>query len=298
MSVRVTQGMLHARQLADVARATSQLADATQLATSQKRISKPSDDPTGTARALALRDKLSAVGTQQDAAESAGLMLDTADTALQGISESLARVRELTVRGASATTGEAGRQAIAAELGGIIAGVKDLANAQSPDGYVFAGTAVGTPPYAASSDAYQGNDGTIAQSVGPGVGVRANPVVGSDLFGSGGGDGKLLDVLRSIQAHLTSGDTAALGGADLTALTGAQDATATAAVAVGAGRQRIDAATSRLQEATLATTKGISGLEDADLASSLISLTQQQQAYQAALKATGSLVGTSLMDFL
>jgi flagellar hook-associated protein 3 FlgL len=297
VTVRVTQGMMNARQLADVQRATYQLSEATREAASLKRISRPSDDPTGTSRALALRDQAAANDSHATAASAAGTMLDTADSALQGLSDTLSRVRELTVRAASTSTGPSGRQAIAAELGTLIDQVKDLANAKAGDAYVFSGTATTTAPYGSASDAYQGNGSAIAQTIGPNVSVVANPVIGSDLFGTGG-DGKVLDVLRSIQAHVSTGDVASLSTTDLKALQDNQDAVVTASVQVGAAQTRVDAASSRLQDVSLATTKQISGLEDADLASSLLHLTQQQQAYQAALKATGSLVGQSLMDFL
>ena len=47
------------------------------------------------------------------------------------------------------------------------------------------------------------------RQIGPGVSLTINTVAG-DILGSGqaAGDGKLLDTLRTISAHLRSGDTA------------------------------------------------------------------------------------------
>ena len=299
MSVRVTQSMVASRQLADVQRATSQLADATRTASTQKRITQASDDPTGTARALGMRDALQAMDGHEAAASAAGGMLDAADTALQGMSDVLGRVRELTVRAASAGTDASGRASIATELQGLTSTLKDLANASYDGRYVLAGAASGTRPYdPAGGDAYAGDAGVVAQQVGPGTSVVANPVTGGALLGSGAGDGKLLDVLRTIAAHVGAGDVASLGSSDLRALSGADDALGAAVAAVGAGQQRTSAAQARIGDSRTATTKALKGVEDADLASSLVALTSQQSAYQAALKATGSLLSKSLMDFL
>lgn len=298
MSMRVTQSMISARQLTAVQRSSDALADATLQASTQKRINAPSDDPTGTSRALALRDSLAALDGHDAAVGTATNLLGTAATALRGVSDALQRVRELTVRGANGTTTDQGRQAIAVELRSIVDSVKDQANAAYDGTYVFAGTASDAKPYGSSSDAFGGSGGVLAQQVGPSTSVQANPVNGGELFGSASGDGKVLDVLRTIIGHLDAGDVGSLGTTDLAALSRVTDAVGVASTTVGGVQQRVDAASSRIASARVTATKALSGIEDVDLAGSLVKLTNQQTAYQAALKSTAAIVSTSLMDFM
>ena len=66
----------------------------------------------------------------------------------------------------------------------------------------------------------------------------------------------------------------------------------------GAQTNRLDAATTRLDQITGALTEQLSNTEDADIAKTLIEFNSQSAAYQAALKAGANIVQSSLMDFL
>ena len=125
-------------------------------------------------------------------------------------------------------------------------------------------------------------------------------VVGREVLGDGqgSGDGKLLAVLRDVAAHLRSGDGASLRGSDLRALDANLETLLGVRARNGAQSNRIEAATTRLAEVEEATTKQLSGTEDADLAKTLITLNSQSAAYQAALRAGANIVQASLLDFL
>jgi len=124
------------------------------------------------------------------------------------------------------------------------------------------------------------------------------------VLGSGStpsSDGKLIDTLRSISAHLKSGTTAdadALRTTDLAALDSNQDSLNNARATVGATVNRLTAATSRLSDIEVTTQKVLSDTQDADLAQSILQLTSQQNALQAALKSGASVIQPSLLDFL
>ena len=66
----------------------------------------------------------------------------------------------------------------------------------------------------------------------------------------------------------------------------------------GAQSNRLDAATSRLQDLETATTKQLSDTQDADFTQTMMDLNSQSAAYQAALRAGATIVQSSLMDFL
>lgn len=285
------------RLIGNLGTTQSRLAELQLQAATGSRINKPSDDALGAHDSLRRRDELGQLQGFQDAASDATGWLQTADGALGQITNLLHRVRELTVQGANGATTQPDRNRIATELGAIIDSVKDAANARYGDSYVLAGQDTTTPPYVSgATDTYAGDAGVIARQVGPNTSVQVN-TTGGALLGSGGGDGKLLDVLRTIQTNLTSGNTTALT-AGLTALDGSLDAVAGARATLGAAQARVDAASERALDATETATRLLGDTESVDLAEVLTKLSAEQTAYTAALKTGATVIQTSLLDFL
>lgn len=300
MTLRVTEGMMSRRLLSDLGLASRKIADAQREISTGKRITKPSDDPTGAHRAIVLRGQIAESQRHAKNVDEATGWLTTTDTALASMQDIVHRVRELTVQGANDTTDPDARNAIALEIDQLADALKTAANANYAGQYVFSGTQTTTAPYAPGSDTYQGDAGTIAREIGPGVSVQIN-ALGSTVVGSGGGDGKLLATLRNIAADLRAGTAAganSLRTTDLQDLDTNLDTLGQARSIIGATQNRLDAAATRLADITDANTKLLSDTEDADMSEAILDLTTQQTVYQAALRAGASIIQTSLMDFL
>ena len=297
MTARITTQMMSRNVLADINNAASQLDRTRQKASSGKELTRPSDNPYATARALKLRETVEGTRQHTRNAEDAIGWQDAAESALGAISETVRRVRELLIQASSGTTDAASRKVIATEVGQLIQEVKEHGNASYAGRFVFGGTNTDRPPYpAGAGDAYAGNNRLIAREIGPGVSLAIN-VPGSRVIGSGAGDG-ILGALRRIEADLNANNAAALGGRDLAALDTQLDALMVVRAENGAGSNRIESALSRLAEFEETTVRQLSATEDADFAQVMIDLNSQQAAYQAALKSGANIVQSSLMDFL
>ncbi len=295
--MRITQGMMQDRLLGDLRTSQTRIAQLQRQGQTQTSINTPSDDALGAATALRTKDDLGRLKGYQDNAADATGWVTSADTALQHITDLIHRAHELGVNGASDTTNAAGRAAMAKELGAIIDSVKDSANARYGDSYVFSGHDTTTPPYTqGATDTYAGDSGVIARTIGPGQSVQVN-ATGNTFLGSGGGDGKLLDVLRTLQTNLTSGNTAGMG-TDLKNLDAQLDAVGSVRATLGATQNRVDAANESALDATDTATKLLDDVSGVDLAEVLTQLSLQQTAYTAALKTGASVIQTSLLDFL
>jgi flagellar hook-associated protein 3 FlgL len=303
MSTRVTNQMISRSVLSDLNEVSQRLSKTQQKMSSGKQITRPSDDPYGTSRALSLRSDVAATQQYQRNVGEAEAWQNVTDAALSKITEAVQRARDLTIQGASDSAGQAARNAAAAEIDQLIASVKQEANASYGGRYVFAGTATNAPPYAvAGADTYVGNAGTVAREIGPGVSVQVN-VVGSTLLGNGqaAADGKLLDVLRDISQHLKSGivaDANTLRTTDLKALDVNLDALSQTRATVGATTNRLESADARLQQVEESSIKLLSDVEDADMAKTYVDFSMQQSVYQSALRAGSNIVQQSLLDFL
>ena len=303
MGTRITNLMISRSVLGDLNDVSNRLAKTQQRMSSGKQITRPSDDPYGTSRALTLRSDVAATQQyQRNVGEAIGWQNIT-DAALSKINDAVQRARELTIAGASDSAGVAARNSAAAEIDQLIEAVKGEANASYGGRYVFSGTDTNIRPYAVGgADAYAGNGAAVAREIGPGVAVQVN-VVGQSLLGDGqaANDGKLLDTLRDIAQHLRGGTVAdgnALRSTDLKALDTNLDALTQARATVGATTNRLEAADSRLAQTEESATKLLSEVEDADMSQTLIDFSMQQNVYQSALRAGSNIIQQSLLDFL
>lgn len=303
MSMRVTTLMSSRATLRDLNDGLSRLTRLQSQLSSGKQITRPSDDPYGTSRALSLRGELGGLDQFQRNVDDGTGWLNTSDTALGQMSDVLGRVRELLVQGGTDTAGPSARAAMADEIDQLAESVKQEADVQYGGRSVFSGTATDTPPYAlGGADTYAGDAGTITRAIGPGVEIPINTDIRT-LLGDGQAarDDKLLNTLRDISDHLRGGTTAdanALRGTDLQRLDTNLDTLNGIRADVGARTNRLAIAASRLSGLALNSTKLLSDTEDADMAQTITQYTTQQAAYSAALKAGANIVQTSLLDFL
>lgn len=303
MASRITSNMISRSVLSDLNDVSNRLAKTQQRMSSGKQITRASDDPYGTSRALTLRGDIEGTQQYQRNVNEATAWQNVTDAALSKITDALHRARELAIGGASDSAGPAARTAAAAEIDQLIASVKQEANASYGGRYVFSGTATDVRPYDVNGvDTYAGDTATVAREIGPGVSVQVN-VLGVDVLGQGQGaaDGKLLNVLRDISQHLKSGsvvDMNTLRSADLKGLDTNLDSISQARATVGATTNRLESADGRLQEVEESLTKLLTDVEDADMAKTYVDFSMQQSVYQSALQAGANIVQQSLLDFL
>jgi flagellar hook-associated protein 3 FlgL len=294
--MRITQNMMSRGLLDDLQNVTTRLSRTQQKLSSGKQLTAPSDDPFATSRALQLRADLAQNQQYQRNVDEANSWQSTADTALGKVGDVVLRARDLVVQGASDTIGSTARASIAAEITQLIDSVKSEGNAKYAGRFIFSGSATLTQPYqTGASDTYSGNTEIVQREIGPGVQIDLNQP-GVNVFGDSAGG--LLQTLRTIVGDLQSNNGAALQNADLKALDAAHDTLTVSRAVVGASQNRLDTATSRLQEFEQSTTLMLSNTEDADMAKTLVDFSTQQAVYQSALKSGAQIIQPSLMDFL
>lgn len=299
--MRITEGIIAGRNLADLQRANAAVAKASLQVSTGNRLQRPSDDPQAVQKALNLRGDLAATAQYMDTANASQGWAQATDDALADINDVLQRAREAVVQGGNGTMSQKDRNDIATQIDQLIGQAKSSGNATFDGQYIFAGQKTDTAPYDPDgADAYNGDTGSIIRTIGPGVSVQLNGSMGSVL--GNGSDGKALQVLRDIATHLrggTAADTNALRTTDLAAIDASMADVSTARAEAGALSNRLTTAANRLTDLQASTEKVRSGVEYVDLAEAISQLSSQQAVYQAALQATGSsLSQRTLMDFL
>jgi flagellar hook-associated protein 3 FlgL len=139
-----------------------------------KRINKPSDDPTGVARLLEIKEQIATVGQYERNANFAKTQLSLEENALVGIANILERVRELTIQASNDTLNTNNRQSIAAEIRTRLDELVAIGNSKDGSGdYLFAGFQDNDQPFLVSGNiiSYSGDQGQIFSQVGARVQV-------------------------------------------------------------------------------------------------------------------------------
>jgi flagellar hook-associated protein 3 FlgL len=297
---RVTHHSIQVSTLSNLQRNLSAMGALQEQLSTQKRINRPSDDPTGTVSALQLRAGLRATEQHGRNADDGIGWLGATDSALQSASDVLIRAKVQTVAalntGAQSSTS---RAAFAIEVEGIRDDLVRLANTEYLGRSVFAGTsgaeAALTAP-AAPGGAYTWaptGTGTVERRVADDAVVRVD-TAGQEVFGDG--PTSVFALLDTIAVQIRTADPAL--GDSMAALDERITAVAAALSSVGARYGRLEAAQQAAQDRTLALTTSLSEVESIDLPATIVQLQSQEVAYKAALGATAKVLQPSLMDFL
>src|SRR3954454_6357968 len=295
MSTRITNNMMSRSVLSDLNDIASKQAQTRREMSSGKAITKPSDDPYAAGRALSLRSELAGIKQHERNVQEAQGGMTLTDTALSQITDMAQSARELVVQGSSDTLPQTSRNAIADQIDQLIAGMKQEANATYDGRYVLGGnrtnvrpydsTTTATDPSVPRNDAYAGDTANQLREIGPNVTMVVNVHGDEVLGGAPGSTGNMLGVMRAIATHLRAGETAKLRSGDLNAIQGQIDNLLSVQARVGAGMNRLDTASSPLQEIEESTMSMLSDTEDADMADTLVNFSTQQAVYQSALNA-------------
>jgi flagellar hook-associated protein 3 FlgL len=313
--MRVTNNMISDRVVSDLQARYAQLANTQLQISTGRRVNQPSDDPVAAAQERLRTSELSGIKASQSSVAGTQTWLNQTEASLGQVRDALSRANELALEGANGSYSQSDRNAIAGEIDQLIKSVKDAMNAKVGGDYVFSGTKSDTAPYSdATGDAYQGDAGAVTRDGGANVTLQNNPsfvtrsgtseaLNASSVLGNGSasGDGRVLDALTQLAAHLRGGTTAdlqAIQTTDLQAIQANQTAVSSAVSAVGAMSNRATAAASRLDDLEDGANQSIDDLTGVDMARALTDYSMQSAAYQASLKVGAEIIQPSLVQFL
>jgi len=291
---RVTERSIATNVLAGLQGNLSRLGTTQQRLSTGKLISRPSDSPTGTVAAMQYRSDTALAKQYGRNADDGMGWLNAQDTALTGVVEQLNRVRDLALQGMSSGAGGSAeaRESLATEIDNVRAESLGLANTRYLDRPVFGGTTSGTDAFD-TNGAYVGDTGQVQRTVGDNLKVRVDSD-GQAIFG--GGSTQLFTLLAAVADHLRTNPGAL--SADLGRIDQLSGTLHAAQSSVGARYNQLSQARQFSDDRVLDLTSQLSDVEDIDLPKTLMDLSLQQTAYQAALSAGAKVVQPSLVDFL
>lgn len=298
---RITPLMTTNQILGEINQSQNALAQTEEELSTGKTINTPSDNPYGAALAVQLNGQLSQLNDYNGNIVDGQAWTQTATTALGSIQSEVQRAQELVIQAGNGNVSASQRADIGAEINQIVSDIKSTANTQYNGQYVFSGTSTQTPPYD-SSGAYLsgGAYAAVTRQIGPAsqatVSVNISQALGSDISSTGNG---LLSQLSQIASDLTSNtNTGALNTTDLSELQSGLDSLSTLQTQLGSATDQMSMASSTISDMQTSVNSDLSNDEDANMATTMTTYSNEEAAFTAALKAGASIVQTSLMDFL
>ena len=293
--MRITQTMLSHTTLNNIEANMSRLDHLEAQITSGTRLTRPSDDPIGTARALTLQEGVDQSTQFLSNIDQANSWLNVTDSTLSAVTGAVQRARELAVQAASETTSASDRQAIDAEVQQLQQQVLGLAQTRSGSSYLFAGTRSDTPGYVSANPStmpgvYQGNNGLVQREVSAGetMAVNADPTSTFD---------PVFTALNQLHTGLAANNTAGIQ-ASIDAADAALTAVLTTRATVGAKNNRLDALRQQLSAVQTNMVGLLSNVKDVDMAQAITGFSMAQTVYQASLQAGAKAMQPSLLDYL
>lgn len=146
--MRIADSMNFEQIRGNINKNRSQMSDLQNQAATQKRVTKPSDDPMSAARVLSSRIDLQGNKQYIKNLNYAKSFLETTDQAIGDITESLTRAKELALSQANdASSSEESRRVVASEIEQIFNQVVSVGNRKLGDRFIFGGFKTQTKPF-------------------------------------------------------------------------------------------------------------------------------------------------------
>ncbi|MBD8044740.1 flagellar hook-associated protein 3 [Arthrobacter sp. Sa2BUA2] len=273
----------------------SRLAKLQEQAQTSAAITRPSDNPSGTADALKVRGEIRANAQYKSNIADANSWLATVDAAMTRATDILTRIKDLAITGATATATPANKAAIATELEGLKADLLAQANTSYLGRNIFAGNSdagaavkVDSTVDPATYTFTGAADGPVTRRLDANTTVQVDASAAA-VFGD------VFTKLDSLVADLrTNGDISG----HLSGIDASRDNVLSQQTDVGIRHARVLKAEENNMEQAVSLESRRSGIEDLDTAQVIMDLKLQELAYQSSLAVTAKVLQPTLMDFL
>jgi flagellar hook-associated protein 3 FlgL len=292
--MRVTFNMIANNVLKNLSSNLTRLEKLQNQLSSGKKIIKPSDDPVSTSRLIELKSTLNANKQYSRNIDFLKTELNVADKALQDISSTLTRVKELAVRGANETLSEENRNAIAEEVDQLIDHLIQIGNTNVSGRYIFGGYKTSEAPLEKSGNAvlYKGDGNLRSVEVSNNVLINASPT-GKSLFVDSG----MFDTLVLLRDALLGGNISQITET-IDKIDAISDRVSSELSGLGARLSRVELTSDLLSEKYTKYADLLSKQEDIEIEEVVLKLYAQQNVYQASLISASRALQPSLINYL
>lgn len=278
---------------------TSQQAQLQNQVSTGQRITKPSDDPLAVGSVLKMeseKQQLMQFSKNNDTATAISQSVYTNVTTLKSISD---RAGELSALGTGVTSPDT-YQANSAELNQLIEQGLQTVNANYNGVHLFGGTKTDTPPFTATRNASGNITAVTYNGSADAASVQVSENATVSPYTNGTTNQQFADFLNhlvSLRDAMKNQDAGAVQAAQ-PGLQTSEDNIIQTVGGIGAVQTGLEAYASQNQARFADLENNTSHASSADIAQTVVKLTQMQTAYQAALQSGAKIMNLSLLNYL
>lgn len=307
--MRITQNMMSNIFTINLRRQTQAMLQRQEQMATQKRINRPSDDPSGMSRVLAGRSTLAAIGRYTDTIKQGKTRLEMTEQTLKLVDELVQQARRVAEEKSGQEVTDEERRFAASQIKEIFGQVLQLANSKFGDRYMFSGHRTDTAPFQVDAAAdpyrvsYRGDEGSFRYPIADGVEVAVD-ADGANYFGdqvAGNGDVDIFNELRDLIRGLEESDPetrSALIRGTIAPLQDAHIQIMNKRSEAGPKLYRLQATEQHWLNMKNTVQSAIGREEDVDVAQAIIELKNLETAYQSTMAAAARIIQPSLVNFL
>jgi flagellar hook-associated protein 3 FlgL len=291
--MRITNDSNYRSLLDDIQRIAERMQTAQSQVTSGKKLNRPSDNPSGASDVVRIDTERATNAQYIDNAATAQSRLQIADSTLDGVQQTLDRIRSL---GLLADTSTASSSISTEEIAGLRDQLLSYANTAYDGQFIFAGSNTDSAAYVKASDgtvSYAGDSQVMKLQIGD-VTTLQTQVPGDQLFTAG------VDVFKTVSdlsTAMASGDRSAIR-TQVANLEQFIQIVSSARTKLGGLINEAAATQNELKQSDLSQVAHLSQLQDADMAQALTEFSQNQTALQAATAVGARVSSISILDYL
>lgn len=298
--MRITNKMLSDAFLSNLRTNLEQMKKYQDQLSSGKEFRRPSDDPFRVARSMSLYNMLSQNEQYKRNIENSIGWVDASEKALGQLTDTIQRVRELTLRGSNGSLADEDRYAVKAELEQLIKQTVQVLNANFDGRYIFGGYQTGEAPFEENDNLITysgGNSEEIKREIAQNVTISVN-VAGNVILHGKDGDLDLAATLKNILEKVETGDSQYLSNTALEELDDNLENILTIRADLGAKSKSLEIAKDKNEEEVYNLTELLSKNEDIDLAEKVMQYKTMEAVYFSTLQTGAKILQPSLLDFL
>jgi len=306
--MKISTTYLYDRAVNQMTTSQSNLAKSQAQLSSGKNILRPSDAPEDAVSIQRLKSVIARQESFEQAIQTTENRLKTEETALEGVSNLLTRLKELAIQASNDTNGPKDREIIAIEMQGLQEDLLSFANTRDANGaYLFSGSRVFTPAFAQQPDGeviYQGDETVNLVDVGDQRQLGANRtgtqvfdrVVRTNPNGTQFGV-SFFQSVNDLVAAVRSSDRENMnrGIAELTDLS---DSVSLSIARVGSDMNVVSGQRAVLEETKLQLQTVLSAAEDLDYTEAVTKMQKQMLALEASQASFAQISRLSLFEYI
>jgi flagellar hook-associated protein 3 FlgL len=298
--MRVSERMRYSNVQRRVEDAKEGNAHALDRLSSQKEITKLSDNPVGATQIIRFRDSIEETRQYQKNIDYSKGYLERTEGALSGIADNLIRAKELAITMNNDTYDAASREATSREVREIMEEIVSMGNSTFSGKYVFGGFRNQTPPVSMDGD-YLGDDGAIYIQVSPGnfrqINLQARSLFESTQGEQEAGHFNMIHALELLHEGLTSNNKDMLQKS-LSEIDFHLNKTTSYQATIGGIWNAVNDTQDRLQSEEVLSRTKLSKVQDTDFYDASSEFRRTEVVLQGTMMASTKLLQPSLLNFL